>query len=484
MLRLNLEEIRMIVGGRWVGGHRPAQSSHIPVDVAMTGVFVTGISNDSRTLVRGDLYVALHGERFDGHAFLKEAHTRGAVAALLSREDVAVPPELPCVLVSDTLVAMGDIARHYRASLPDTRIIAVAGSCGKTTTREMIAAVLSTVAPVHRNDKNHNNRVGVPQTIFGLETHHRFGVIEIGTSEPGEIAALTAIVQPDQAVMTCIDQEHLERLGSIEGVIVEEAELFRGMGEDGVAIINFDDANSLRARHSARCRVVSYGFDRRCEVRGGDIDTTTEGTEFRLNDRHRFRLNIFGRHNVSNALAAIAAGWVNGVPVEKMRDALERFRPVDMRSDVEQFLGVTVIDDCYNANPASMRAGLQTLSDMRGRQHRIACLGDMLELGATAEEAHVVLGWYVATRQVDLLVAVGPLMRIAGRRVEEYGVEVRYFDDPEDAGRAIADLVEPRDAVLFKGSRGMHMDRALKSFKEKVGGADSRSGQCSRIDKH
>jgi len=454
MIGMPLEEVRIALGGRWRGAP-PAPGLEFKL-----------ASNDTRALGDGDVYVALKGARFDGHEFLKQAREAGAVAALINRSyEGELPAGLPCIEVEDTLKSFGDIARVRRESLHQTDFVAVAGSNGKTSTREMISAVLAKRGRVMRNQKNDNNLVGVPQTIFRVEPAHRYAVIELGTSLPGEIAQLTAMVRPSVAVLTNISEEHLEGLGSIEGVIEEEAAVFEHLTDDAIAVINYDDPNSMLARARARCRVVSYGFDDRCEIRASNVVVTTEGTEFRLNGKHAFKLKLHGRHNVYNALAAIAVGWIYGVSIDDMRAALGSIEPVAQRMQVTVINEVVVFNDTYNANPGSMRAALKTLNDFTAKKHRIVCLGDMLELGAASASTHMKLAWTLATTQIDLLVCVGPAMKLCGERVAEYGIPVAFFDSAEEAGAYLSTQLVPQDTLLVKGSRGMKMERAIEALK-------------------
>ncbi|MCK6439565.1 MAG: UDP-N-acetylmuramoyl-tripeptide--D-alanyl-D-alanine ligase [Planctomycetes bacterium] len=456
MRSMNLAEIRLAVNGRW---HATDASERM----------VHGVSNDTRTVKEGDLYVAIRGERFDGHAFLADAAAKGAAGALIEAAyNGPVPENLPCIMVGDTRRALGMFASHYRKQAVGTCVVSVAGSNGKTTTREMIAAVLAQRGETIRNKDNHNNDIGVPQTIFDIEARTRFAVIELGTNHPGELDCLAGMVEPDIAVLTSIGEEHLEGFGDIEGVMREEAAIFRGMKADGVAIVNYDNRYCVRAREEVKGRVVSFGFDQRCEIRGQDIVFDQSGAHFRVNGRHAFRLPMLGEHNVRNALAAIACGWVCGVDVAAMQAALANFKPVGKRMEVEHIGGAIVLNDCYNANPASMRAALATINDFKAKGRRIVALGDMFELGGKAALQHEMLGWYVRTKQVDMALCVGPLMRLLGQRVEECGIPTLYFDDATQAGEALAGELKAGDVLLVKGSRGMKMEKLIEVLTQRM----------------
>ncbi|MCA8940726.1 MAG: UDP-N-acetylmuramoyl-tripeptide--D-alanyl-D-alanine ligase, partial [Planctomycetes bacterium] len=286
-------------------------------------------------------------------------------------------------------------------------------------------------------------------------------------SEPGEIARLTQIVQPTIGVMTNIAEEHLEGLVDIDGVLEEEAALFRGMSECGIAIVNYDDPYSIKAQHHFAGKIVSFGFDRRATIRASDLVVNAAGSTFRVNERYTFTLNMLGRHNVSNALAAIALGWVLGVDIRVMQEALAAFRPVKMRSDFERIGKVNVINDCYNANPGSMRAAIQTLSDFRAKKRRIAFLGDMLELGDAAQRQHWLMGWWIAHRQVDHVVTVGPMMEILAARLQELEIPVDVCASSQEAAELAKKLVRAEDTVLVKGSRGMRMEIVTEMIRDK-----------------
>lgn len=452
------EDLRLAIGARWLAGELKAASP------------IRYVSNDTRELGANDCYIALRGERFDGHDFLKQAFDAGAALALVDErfaKEVGTAP-LPCLVVDDCLRGYARIAAYHRQHFRHRQIVAIGGSNGKTTTREMVHTVLAIQGQTLQNPGNNNNQVGVPQTLLCLAQRHRSAVIELGTSEPGEMRALTSMTDPDVAVLTNISEEHLSGLGDMRGVLEEESDMLRCLRSDATAVINFDDHYSLRARQVCRARVVSFGFDPRCDIRASDVLISSKGTWFRLNGRYTFQLQHCGRHFVSNALAAIAVGWTLGIPFEAMQKALASIQPVPGRMRVitpgASLQGITLIDDTYNANPASMRAALKTLNDWDAQAHRIACLGDMLDLGDHAETAHVKLAWYIRNQQLDLLVAVGPRMHAMARHLEGIDLPVWYCDTPEEAGTRLRLEAAPGDVLLFKGSRGMRMERALQAL--------------------
>jgi UDP-N-acetylmuramoyl-tripeptide--D-alanyl-D-alanine ligase len=361
---------------------------------------VTRVSTDSRTTQSGDLYVALRGATFDGHAFVGAAFAAGASAAVVEEE--SGDPQTagkPLLLVADTLRALGALGRIYRDrfTIP---ILAVAGSNGKTTTKEMIAGVLEEKYSVLKTEGNLNNEIGVPMTIFRLNRKHEVAVVEIGTNHPGEIARLCGILAPTHGLITGIGREHLEFFGSVDGVAEEEAELFRSIAASAgsTAIVNADDPRVGLAGRAVK-RKVTYGFESRsASVRGRSVVLDGEGRasfEFRsarMKRWHRVQLFIPGRHNAINALSAAAVGVAFHVPPAGICSALGSWRTGARRMESLSFGGVTVLNDTYNANPDSAIEALRTLASLRVPGKKIAVLGDMKELGERAAEGHAEVG--------------------------------------------------------------------------------------------
>ncbi|MCC6463890.1 MAG: UDP-N-acetylmuramoyl-tripeptide--D-alanyl-D-alanine ligase [Planctomycetes bacterium] len=473
MHEMTIRDARLAVGGEWLrrpdddAGHESSDSARsLPVKYG-------AVCTDTRRLVPGDMFVALKGARFDGSAFLQQAQDAGACALVTASVPEGFQPRVPVIVVPDALVALGRLARAHRDRQKGC-VVAVGGSNGKTTTRELTAAVLRSRFQVLQNEANENNRVGVPQTLLRMNALHDFAVIEVGTSEPGEIAALGAVAGPNCAILTSISEEHLEGLGNLDGVLKEESDLLAALPQDGIAIVNFDDPRCVKAAQRARCRVVSYGTDRRCEIRAEDIRTNRHGTHFRLNERHEFRLPLHGLHNVNNALAAIATGWVSGIEVGEMQVALRRVLPVPHRLEFVDCAGIGVLDDSYNANPASMVGALRTLSAFECAGQRIAVLGDMLELGAHAEALHREVAAAASVLNLDLVLAVGPLMAHAAEALEEHFYQrghgtVWRVADADTAAAALLAEAQPGDTVLVKGSHGMRMERVIAALREAHG---------------
>lgn len=465
-----VRDVKVAVGGIWLRKPDDLQGHEADDSNRAQPVRVCSVCTDTRKIVPGDLFVALRGPNFDGAEFLADAQARGACALVTSRLPDGFVPRVPTLFVENTLDALGKLARWHRDQ-HKACVIGVGGSNGKTTTRELVSAVLRARFSVLSNEANENNRVGVPHTLLRLNPHHDFAVMELGTSEPGEIAALCEVTAPQCAVLTCISEEHLEGLGDMQGVLLEEGGLLAALPRDGIAIVNFDDPRCVQAASRASCRVVSYGTDERCEIRASDIRCNRHGTHFVLNNRHEFRLPLHGEHNVSNALAAIAAGWVSGIDMFDMQVALRRVQPVGRRLEYHEWGGVGVLDDSYNANPASTLAAMRTLAKFPCRGQRIAVLGDMLELGHDSERLHREVAWACAHLQVDLVVAVGRRMRAFAEVFDEQFLEsgkgaVWRFDSASEAAPHIAAELRHGDVLLVKGSNGMKMNTIVRELEK------------------
>lgn len=443
---------------------------------------ISSIETDTRTLKKGSLFVALRGENFDGHDYLKEAAKRGAKGAIVSRNPFGRrTPPLPLFIVRDTLEAYGRLAMlHRRAfSIP---VVAIAGSVGKTATKEMLAAILATKFRVLKTEKNLNNRIGTPRTLLQLEKKHDVAVVEIGTNRPGEIAILSRIVEPTHGVITNIGEEHLELLKSIEGVAREEGALFVELERlGGRPFLNLDDP-MIRRMKKELSGGVTFGRTKRADyqVKIGSLDEQgcpeIEIIEHRGSKKRSFavRLCTPGKHTAINALAASAIAFDLGVPPTKIAAALRDFAPeVDAEHGYARLAlvdlpdGGRILNDTYNANPDSLRAAIETLEGMKiprsGR--RIAVLGDMAELGAQSKEAHREVGRLVAQSRVDIAFFTGRGMRRAYDEIagadRPAGVTSFYFGNREKLARILRELRGPNDVILVKGSRSAGMEQVV-----------------------
>ena len=424
-------------------------------DVAVRGVIV-----DSRQ-VRGDeLFAALPGERFDGHDFVWRAFAAGCSAAMVSVEirEGQVPSRGALVRVDDVYEGLGRLAAGHRRAF-GIPWIAVTGSCGKSTTKELIALTLGAPDEVLKAAASFNNRVGVPLTLLGAAPEHRFAVVELGSNHSGELAPLVDMVAPDVAVITCVAPAHLAGLGSLDGVAEEKSAVLAGLKSDGLAVLNADDKYFEFFRARAPGKVISFGLGPAAEVRAEGVEIDPEGTEFSLPGGARVRLPLPGVHNVRNALAAVAVAHAQGVDFDQIAERLAAARPMHMRSRLVRLGGLLLLEDCYNANPASFLAALEALDGL-GDGRKVVVAGDMAELGGHSEEHHHALGEEIAGRGVELLVTVGG----EARRISEAAsrstarVESHYFLDAAVAAREVPGLLKAGDVVLVKGSRSVGLE--------------------------
>jgi UDP-N-acetylmuramoyl-tripeptide--D-alanyl-D-alanine ligase len=429
-------------------------------DLAQEGVTYEGVSTDSRTIHEGDLYVALVGERFDGHDFVADAIARGGRAAVVSRD---IPGETGVRLypVDDTLAALGALAR-YRRDFLTAPVVGITGSAGKTTTKELTRAALAGGRRVHATTGNLNNRIGMPLTLLATPDDAEAVVLEMGTNEPGEIAALAAVARPDVGVITTVGEAHLEQLGSLEGVLQEKLDLLRGLAEGGRCLVG-DEPDVLARQARAVCPGVRVaGWSRRADedLRPGDVAVDHWGNHtFRWRDR-TVTLALPGRHAVVDALLALAVSELLGVAPKDAVVGLAEVEPGAMRGEIRRIGELTVVVDCYNANPPSVRVALELLEEQEGSR-RVAVLGTMLELGdATARLHRDVLG-DALDRSVDLVVATGAFARAAA----ELGVadSERMLVRPtwQEAYPALREWLGGGDVVLLKASRGIAMEGIL-----------------------
>ncbi len=440
-----LAEVAALTGGRLVG--------------ADTGF--AGVSIDSRTLKPGELFVALRGERFDGHAFVAAAAGRGAAGAVVEQ---AADTPIPQVVVRDSIAMLAALAKAWRTRFAAT-VIGIGGSNGKTTTKELLASILGGAGPTLATRGNLNNHLGVPLTLLRLAPTHRFAVIEMGANHPGEIAALAAIAMPAIALVTNAGDEHLEGFGDLDGVAHAEGEMFAALTPSGVAVINADDPfHELWQTMSRGARRISFGIDAPTDVRAaglqGRIESGAFVTVFTLvigGEQSRVRLRLAGRHNVVNALGAAAAAHAAGLPLPTIVAGLERVGPVSGRLQLKPGpRGAWLIDDSYNANPSSVRAGIDVLCSLPGEHWLV--LGEMAELGAHTEASHTGIGDYARRAGVARLFAIGAAARHA---VAAFGARGSWFDDAPRLADAVAAGLDTGVTVLIKGSRVNRLERVV-----------------------
>lgn len=434
---------------------------------------ISGVSTDTRTLAPGQLFVAIRGERYDGHDYLRQAVERGAAALLVARNGLA-ELGVPALRVDDTVAALGALARGHRQRFTGP-VLAITGSNGKTTTKELCAAILGAAGlRVRKTPGNLNNQIGLPLSVLALEPSDQVLVVEMGMNHPGEIDWLASIAEPDVGAITQVAPAHLGPMGSLEAIARAKGELLDHIRPAGCAVLNADDPNVMAQRPRFAGRALLFGFGAQADFRG---EPERAGRAFRLvcplGDA-RVTPALPGRHIVEDALCAAAIAHASGLLGERGLDALvagiEGFRGVPGRLALRESAGgLTVLDDSYNANPHSVRAALDALESVRDGRRTVAVLADMLELGAEAGRLHAEVGRCAAERHVDVLVAVGPLSEATARAARDAGVpDVVHSDDAEDAIRELRGLVRAGDLVLVKGSRSMRMERAVQALLEEL----------------
>ncbi|HEY4053307.1 MAG TPA: UDP-N-acetylmuramoyl-tripeptide--D-alanyl-D-alanine ligase [Terriglobales bacterium] len=425
---------------------------------------VTGYSIDSRTVRPGELFFAVKGERMDGHDFVNPALDKGAVAAVVSRETDA--SARPLLSVDDTLVALQTLATAVRR-LWSKPVVAVTGSAGKTTTKEAIAHVLATKFNVYKSVGNFNNHFGLPLMLLKLEPENDVAVVELGMSHSGEISALAKIAQPNVGVVTNVAPVHLEFFNSIADIARAKYELIESLPATGTAILNADDEYVSKFGRDFRGEVVTYGFSPSADVRAEKFESRGEhGSAFDVVTaglREPASLPLVGKHNVANALAAVAVALEQGLTLKEAASALASLSPADKRGEVVRFGNITVINDCYNSNPKALIAMVDALAAMPARR-RIVVAGEMLELGPQGEDMHRDAGRHIADQKIDLLLGVRGLAQGMVSSAREYGGRAEFVASPEEAGAWLATNARDGDVILLKASRGVKLEKALESW--------------------
>ncbi len=442
------------------------------------GTRFAGLTTDSRTAQAGQIYLPLKGEKFDGHNFIQGALQRGVSALIAAanwdwRQSPPLPPEIAVILVPDTLQALGDLAHFWRLKFSGP-VIAITGSCGKTTTKEMIFQVLSRKFSVLKNELNLNNLIGMPQTLLGLTKEHEVAVVECGMNRFGEIRRLSHIAQPDIAVLTNVHSAHLAGLGSIQGVACAKSEIIDSLRPDGTVIYNADDPWLQKSLSHFKGRTLKFGFGPDAGVRalerlragiwGQKVDIAFSGLTFQV------ELPLPGPHQIYNALAAAAVGFTLGLSPGHISSSLAQFQSLEKRSQLHYHdSGFVIYNDCYNANPGSMAMALQTLANLKNRGKSVAALGDMLELGQSTVQAHKEVGALAARLDVDLLVLCGNYKDLIKEGAVAAGMSaacIHAVSSHAAAARVVKEFCRPGDMLLIKGSRGARMEKLLSCLED------------------
>jgi len=466
-MKLSADEILKATGGQLLKGSKET--------------LITNISTDSRTLQKKDLFVALIGDQFDGHDFLEQVAEKGAAGAVVS-SDVDVELEL-LIKVSDTLQALGDIATYHRRKF-DIPIIAVTGSNGKTTTKDMVASVLAQRFSTLKSAGSFNNLIGVPLTLFQLSEEHQAAVLELGISIPGEMKRLAQIAQPNLGIITNIGPTHLQFLKSLEGVAQEKGVLLEYVQR---AVLNADDKMTGKLKECASGKIITFGENAEANVRADKIQLDEEGrAEFSLivdgddkgriarsgaERRSRISLPSLGLHNLFNALAAASVGVLMGLDFEDIKNGLESYQPTKMRMQTITINDVKFINDAYNSNPVSLKAAIDVFVSLICEGKKIAVLADMLELGEDSEELHRQVGRDIPSNKIDVLITVGDKAeQIATEStIPKHNIFVCATND--EAAEKLREIAEPEDTVLLKGSRGMKLEEVITLFSPASGEA-------------
>jgi UDP-N-acetylmuramoyl-tripeptide--D-alanyl-D-alanine ligase len=429
-----------------------------------------GYSIDSRTLNAGDLFIAIAGEHFDGHNYVQAALEKGAVGAIVEAGKKADGDPLRLLQVEDSLKALQLLGAAARR-LWGKPLLAVTGSAGKTTTKEILAHILSTRFRVMKSSGNLNNHIGLPLQLLKLEAEHDLAVVEMGMNHAGEIRALGALAHHDLAVVTTVAPVHLEFFGSLAEIARAKYEIIETLHSGGVAVLNADDDYVCQFGRDFKGKVVRFGIKRAADVSAHNIKLNgAEGSTFELlvgSVGEPVTFPLVGEHNIYNALAAAAAAMERGISPSQAAVALSSIAPPDKRGQVMHLNGATIINDCYNSNPRALEAMIDTLASMKA-ERRILVVGEMLELGPTAEALHRECGKHAAEKKIDMVIGVRGMARAVAEAACGSGTQAQFVETPEQAGEWLARNLRPGDAVLLKASRGVKLERALDMLQNKV----------------
>ena len=456
MKNLTLENIAKAVEGKLFHGE------NIPADTEAEGVVI-----DSRQVGKNYIFVAIKGEHVDGHDFVRDVFEKDALAMIAERE---LDTDRPYILVESSLEALKKLAAYYREGL-DTKIVGITGSVGKTSTKEFISSVLGQKYKVLKTEGNFNNEIGVPLTLFKIRDFHEVAVIEMGISDFGEMHRLSYMVRPDICVMTNIGLCHLENLGSRDGILKAKSEIFDFASRDAVAVLNMDDDKLYSVKEVKNRKPVYYGMNRNADVYAESVEANgiygTKAVIFLKKEDKKIEVKIPlpGKYMVYNAMAAATVGEILGLGAEEIRQGIENIQSVGGRLHIIETEKYTIIDDCYNANPVSVRSSLDVLNNAEER--KVAILGDMFELGADEKKLHYQLGEYFKEKQIDMAVLAGELSENTYQGIRDSGAatQVYYYKTLEDLLEYLDIMVQEKDVILVKASHSMHFEKIVEKLR-------------------
>ncbi|MFW6268449.1 MAG: UDP-N-acetylmuramoyl-tripeptide--D-alanyl-D-alanine ligase [Bacillota bacterium] len=459
MEAMSIEEIRKAVGGKIVQGN-PSE-------------YIDSISIDSRKIEPDELFIAIIGENYDAHTFIPDAVNKGAGGLIVDRS-IKAYPGVAVIRVKDTTEALQDLAAYNRRRYEDLEIIGITGSVGKTTTKDMIASIFSEKEDTLKTEGNYNNYYGLPLTLLSLKGNEKFAVLEMAMSKLGEISKLAEIAAPRIGVVTNVGPAHLKSLKNVANVAKAKEELIKALPEDGTPVLNYDNKYTRKMNEAFRGKkIVYYGLDENADYYATDIKTNEEEknisfTVITPNNKVKLKLNKPGEHNIYNALAAIAVARIHEISWDKIKIGLNNLNLSSLRLDIRELKELTIINDTYNANPLSMRAGINVLKDI-AKKRKIAVLGDMLELGPEEEQAHYELGKLIVNKNIDILITVGVLSKIIASGAKDNGFEknnIYQCQSNKEVADILQTITQKGDTILLKGSRKMKMEDILKLLQD------------------
>ena len=431
---------------------------------------IKGISIDSRSIKKGDLFIAIKGDNFDGYDFIDNAIKSGASGIILSSLHSPLKTLSPAfvIKVSNTLKALQNLAKYYRGEF-DIPIIGITGSNGKTTVKDMTESILSQKLRITGTIGNYNNQVGVPLTAFRLSKDSRAGIFEMGISSYKEMKNLGEIVYPDIAVITNINIAHMQYFKTVRNLVNAKAKLLDFVSKEGTVILNADDKYFSFLKAMAKCRVISFGIKSRADVMAEDISILPTSTKFLLNGAVKITLTVPGIHNVYNALAAAAVSLQFSKDLNLVRDGLGNFKPPEMRMQIIRRKNLVIINDAYNANPASTRAALEMLRNINSKGRKVFIFANMFELGRWQVSEHKKIGKLVAESQIDIFITIGKLAGLSAETAQKNGFnkdKIFLFEDSREVGEKLLSILESNDTLVLKGSRAMRLENILEVLKE------------------